>query len=85
MEFPLRKLKPSTDYHTMPRLDALKIYSSGKHREKGEIACNKKFLLFSQCFIPYMTLIFLFKCILKCCLQFVSIWTSLKFCCLVMG
>ena len=25
-----------------------------------------------------MALIFLFKCTLKCCLQFVSIWTSLK-------
>ena len=46
----------------------------------GEIACNKQFLLFSQCFLPYMTLIFHFECILKCRLQFVSIWTSLKFC-----
>ena len=25
---------------------------------KGEIACNKQFLIFSQCFLPYMTLIF---------------------------
>ena len=25
---------------------------------KGEIACNKQFLLFSQCFLPYMALIF---------------------------
>ena len=25
---------------------------------KGEIACNKQFLLFSQCFLPYMVLIF---------------------------
>ena len=46
---------------------------------KGEIACNKQFLLFSQCFLPYMTLIFHFKCSLKCRLQFVSIWTGLKF------
>ena len=37
---------------------------------KGEIACNKQFLLFSQCFLPYMTLIFHFKCTLKCRLQF---------------
>ena len=51
---------------------------------KGEIACNKQFLLFLQCFLPYMAQIFNFKCILKCHLQFVSIWTSLKFCCLVM-
>ena len=52
---------------------------------KGEIACNKQFFLFSQCFLPYMGLIFHFKCTLKCFLQFVSIWTSLKFCRLVMG
>ena len=52
---------------------------------QGEIACNKKFLLFSQCFLPYMVLIFHFKCTLKCRLQFVSVWTSLKFCRLVMG
>ena len=52
---------------------------------KGEIACNKQFLLFSQCFLPYMVLIVHFKCTLKCRLQFVSIWTSLKFCRLVVG
>ena len=52
---------------------------------KGEIACYKQFLLFSQCFLPYMALTFHFKCTLKCRLQFVSIWTSLKFCRLVMG
>ena len=48
---------------------------------KGEIACNKQFVLFSQYFLPNMALIF----ILKCRLQFVSIWTSPKFCCLVMA
>ena len=52
---------------------------------RGEIACNKQFLLFSQCFLPYMTLIVHFKCTLKCCLQSVSVWISLKFCRLVMG
>ena len=52
---------------------------------KGEIACNKQFLLFSQCFPPYMALVFHFKCTFKCRLQFVSTWTSLKFCRLVMG
>ena len=46
---------------------------------KREIARNKEFLFFSQCFPPYMALIFRFKCTLKCRLQFVSIWTSLKF------
>ena len=52
---------------------------------KGEIACNKQFLLFSQCFLPCRALIFHFKCTLECRLQFLSIWTSLKFCRLVMG
>ena len=52
---------------------------------KGEIACNKQLLLFSQCFLPYMALIFHFKCTLKCRLQYVSIWINLKFCRLVMG
>ena len=28
---------------------------------KGEIACNKQFLLFSQCFLPYRALIFHFN------------------------
>ena len=28
---------------------------------KGEIACNKQFFLFSQCFLPYMELIFHFN------------------------
>ena len=45
---------------------------------KGETACNKQFLLFSQCFVPYMALIFHFNSTSKCRLQFVSIWTSLK-------
>ena len=38
---------------------------------KREIACNNQFFLFSQCFPPYMALIFHFKFTLKCCLQFV--------------
>ena len=69
----------------IPTIDTLKIYGFGNIVRKGEIACNKQFLLFSQCFLPYMALIFHFKCTLKCRLQFSSIWTSLKFCCLVMG
>ena len=47
---------------------------------KGEIACNKQFLLFSQFRQPYIVLIFHFKFTLKCRLQVVSIWTCLKFC-----
>ena len=46
---------------------------------KGEIACDKQFLLFSQCFPHYVTLIFHLKCTLYCSLQFVSISNCLKF------
>ena len=52
---------------------------------KGEIAFNKQFLLFSQCFVTYMAIHFHFKCTLQCCLLFVSIWTSLRICRLVKG
>ena len=38
---------------------------------KGEIACNKQFLLFSQCFLSYKVLSFHFKVHLKCRLEFV--------------
>ena len=74
-------------YHTMMHVDALKIYCIAVENivRKGEIACDKQFLLSSQFFLPYMPLIFHFKCTLRCRLQFVSIWISLKFCCLAMG
>ena len=50
-----------THYHTMPHFDALKIYSCGKHCEKRRkcLLRNKQFLLFSQCFLPHMALIFI--------------------------
>ena len=44
---------------------------------KEEIAYDKQFVLFSQCFLPYMALYFHFKRTLKCRLQFVSIWKSI--------
>ena len=37
---------------------------------KGEIACSKQFLLFSQSFLPYMAHIFHFGCTLKYCVCF---------------
>ena len=64
-----------THYHTIPHFDALTIAVENIVR-KWEIACNKQFLLFSQCFLPYIVLIFHFKCTLECHLQFVSIRTS---------
>ena len=32
---------------------------------RGEIACYKQFLLFSQCFLPLIALMFHFTCTLK--------------------
>ena len=47
--------------------DNFEINENGRQfskRRKGETVCNKLFLLFSQCFLPYMVLIFHFKCTL---------------------
>ena len=46
---------------------------------KGEIACNKQFLLFSQCFLPFRRTFCPFHQILNCSLQTLSVWKSLKF------
>ena len=50
-----------THSHTMTPFDALKFIAVENIVRKGEIACIKQFLLFSQCFLPYMTLIFTFN------------------------
>ena len=42
---------------------------------KGEIACNKQVLLFLQCFLPYMALIFHLKCTLTL-YQTTKFWTG---------
>ena len=53
---------PTTQYRILMHLR----YKAVKNIvRKGEIACNKQFLLFSQCFLPAMVLIFHFKCISK--------------------
>ena len=50
----------------MPHFDALKIYTALENIvRKGEIACDKQFLLFSPCFLPYTALIFHFRCTLN--------------------
>ena len=46
---------------------------------KGEIARNEQFLLFPQCFLPYLRTTCHFYQISNCRLQNLSIWTSLKF------
>ena len=45
---------------------------------KGENAGNQHFLLFPQCFLPATKQISIFQSHLSCCLQMLSIWTSLK-------
>ena len=63
-----------THYHKCRILMPKRYIAVENIVRKGEIACNKQFLLFSQCFLPYMALIFHVKCTLKCHLQFVSIF-----------
>ena len=75
-----RVLTALTHYHIMPHFDTLKIYIAVENIvRKGEIACNKQFLLFSR-FLPSMEIFFHFSRTLKCRLQFLSICTNLKFC-----
>ena len=45
---------------------------------KGEIARNKQFLLFPQCFLPVWRIFFLFHQIWNSRLQDLSLWKSLK-------
>ena len=69
-----------THYHTMPHFDPLKIYIYGKHcEEKEKLLVTSNFSFSHNVFYPIWHFFFHFKCILKCRLQFVSIWTSLKF------
>ena len=51
--------------------------------EKGENAGNQHVLLFQQCFLPFAKQISIFQPHLFCCLQILSISTSLEFFCLV--
>ena len=61
--------KELTHYQTTPHFDALRYIAVVNNVKKGEISCNKQYLLFLLCFLPYMTLHF--KCTLKCRLQLV--------------
>ena len=44
---------------------------------------NHHFLLFPQCFLSFPKQTAFFQSQLSCHLQMLSIWTSLKFCCLI--
>ena len=50
-----------------------------KTLRKGEIACNKQFLLFPQCFLPVLRPFCHFHQFWNCGLQTLSVWVSLKF------
>ena len=45
----------------------------------GEIACNEQFLLFTPCFLPFLSTFHHFHQNLNCCLQTLSVWNSVKF------
>ena len=46
--------------------------------EKGEIVRNEQLLLFPQCFLPVWINFWCFYQIWNCCLQTLSVWTSLN-------
>ena len=74
-----------THSHTMTPFDAPGKQTFENTVGKGEIARNEQFFLFPQCFLLYRRQKLSFLLQLICRLQMLSIWTSLKFCRLVMG
>ena len=69
----------------MTHFDTQKIYIAVENIvRKGEIACNKQFLLFSQCFLLYWHL-FLFQMHFKMPSAIRFYLDQSKICCLVMG
>ena len=66
-----------TLYHTIP------TFNDPKKKGLENTGSNQHFLLFPQCFLPYLEGKSTFKQHLLCCLQMLSIWTRLKFCSLV--
>ena len=76
-----------TLYHKMPNFnDSEKKKKTYQNiMGKGENAGNQHFLLFPPCFLPFSKEISIFQSNLFCRLQMLSIWTCLKFCCLVKG
>ena len=72
-----------TLYRTIPTYNNPEKESFENIVGKGENAGNQHFLLFPQCFLPFPKQISIFQPNLICCLQMLSIWTSLKICGLV--
>ena len=60
----------------------LRVYSKSlfkNHEGKGEIARDKQFLLFPQCFLPFQITFYRFLQIQNRRMQTLSVWKSLKF------
>ena len=69
-----------TLYNTIPTLTTPRKKAFENIVGKGENAGNQHFLLFPQCFLPFLKQIPIFGSHLYCRLQVLSIWTGLKFC-----
>ena len=75
-----------TLYHTIPTFNdpekAFENIAEGAFENitEGENAGNQHFLLFQPCFLSFPNHISIFERHLFCCLQMLSIWTSLKIC-----
>ena len=70
----------------MPHFDTLNYIQLWKTLlEKEKLLVTSNFSFSHNVFYPIWQLFFILKALLKCRLQFVSVWTSLEFCRLVMG
>ena len=65
--------------HTIPTLFTLRKKPQENIVKKGENAGTQHFLLFPECFLSFLKQILIFKPQLICCLQMLSIRTSLNF------
>ena len=67
-----------TLYHTIPSLPTPKKKAFENIVGKGDNTGKQHFVLFPQCFLLVRRQISFFESHLFCCLQMLSIWTSLK-------
>ena len=75
--------KELTHSHTMTPIDRSGKKAFWKHCGKRRNCLYKQFLLFPQCFLLYQRQKLSFLLHLIYCLQMLSIWTDVKFCCVV--
>ena len=71
--------KDLTHSHTMTPFDTPAKQPFENTVGKGEIACDKQFLLYPQCFLPIWITFSHFRQLCNGRLQTLSVWNSLEF------